>query len=234
MRSAASERGVGIAAIDRVAREDVVGRVGVEHGGQLRGPRHGPAARLAERRLIRRGDERQGLSVVLDLTADRDEDRLVALDRADDVVARDVVGGDDHDLRPVEVGIEVERIECGVRVARADRGAIPGTRDHDVIGVEGQPGELLRTLAPQRHGRAGATGDRRGGRDDERIGHVRPGRHAHRRYHRSRTTLDRTHRCDRAPRIGPTPLSHGPNALGRPYHPGHSRPARGRCPVYRG
>ena len=71
-------------------------------------------------------------------------------------------------------------------------------------------------------------------RDVERIGHVRPGRHAHRRFHRSRTTLDRTQRCDRAPRIGPTHLTHGPNALGRPYHPGHSRPARGRCPVYRG
>ena len=36
---------------------------------------------------------------MLDLAADRDEDRLVALDAADDVLARDVGRGDDDDLR---------------------------------------------------------------------------------------------------------------------------------------
>ena len=54
------------------------------------------------------GEQRQRLGVVLDLAADRDEDRLVGLDRADDVVAGDVGGGDDDDRRPVERRVEVE------------------------------------------------------------------------------------------------------------------------------
>ena len=85
-------------------------------------------AGLAQGRPVGRGEQRQRLGVVLDLAADRDEDRLVALDRADDVLAGDVGRGDDDDLRPVERRIELERVEGGVRVGRADRRAVPGAR----------------------------------------------------------------------------------------------------------
>ena len=117
----------------------------------------GAAARLAQRRPVRRGQERERLGVVLDLATDRDEDRLVALDGADDVLARDVGGGDDDDLRPVERGIELERVERGVGVGRADRRAVPRPGDDDVVRVEGDPGQLGRSLATQR--------DRPGARD---------------------------------------------------------------------
>ena len=54
-------------------------------------------ARRAARRVARSGggEERQRLGVVLDLAAERHEDRLVRLDRADDVLAGDVGRGDD-------------------------------------------------------------------------------------------------------------------------------------------
>ena len=221
--------------LDRVAREDVVGHVGVEDGGQLRRPRHGPAPRLAQRRPVRRGDERQRLGVMLDLAADRDEDRLVALDRADDVLARDVVGGDDHDLRPVEVGIEVERIECGVRVGRADRGAVPGARGRRCRRCRGP----CRSASPDLRAAAAQPGGR------DRGPSCRAGRRAHRA--RSSRVVMRTDDT-----IGPGPrwtapvvaIVHRelvrppypmvPTRVGRPYHPGHWRPARGRCPVHRG
>ena len=135
-------------------------------------------AGLAQGRLVGRGEERQRLGVVLDLAADRHEDRLVGLDRADDVLARDVGGGDDDDLRPVEGGIEVEGIERGVRVGRADRGAVPRPGDDDVVGVQGRAGQLGRSLAPQRRGRAGAAGHDGAGRDDEGVRGLGAGRHA--------------------------------------------------------
>ena len=59
-------------------------------------------ARRAQGRAVGRREQRQRLGVVLDLATERHEDRLVGLDRADDVLARDVGRGDDHDLRPVE------------------------------------------------------------------------------------------------------------------------------------
>ena len=107
-------------------------------------------ARGAQGRLVGRGQERERLGVVLDLAADRDEDRLVGLDRADDVVARDVGRGDDDDRRPVEGRVEVERGEPRVRIGRADRRAEPGAREDQVVGVFRGAGQLGRTLAPQR------------------------------------------------------------------------------------
>ncbi len=91
------ERGIRITAVDGVRGEDVVRGVRLEDGRELGGPGCDPAPRFAQRGSIRRGDQRQRFRVMEDLAADRDEDRLVVLDGADDVVARDVVGGDDHD-----------------------------------------------------------------------------------------------------------------------------------------
>ncbi len=177
------ERRIGVTAIDRVTGEDVVRGVGVEDGRQLGRPRRCPSACLAERCLVRCGDQRERLSVMLDLAADRHEDRLIGFDRGDDVVARDVVRGDDHDLRPIERGIEVEGLERSVGVGRSDRRAVPRTGDDDVVGIQRQPGQLLRPLATQRDRRARSTGDGRCGWDDERIGRARAGRHGPRRYH---------------------------------------------------
>src|SRR6266446_1425366 len=93
--------------------------------------------------------------MVLDLATDRDEDRLVVADEADDVVAWDVGGRDDHDRRPVEVGIEVEIEEAGMRVGRADRRPEPGAREDEVVGVLGGPGQLVGALPAMRGGGAG-------------------------------------------------------------------------------
>ena len=109
----------------------------------------------AARSVARSGgrEERERLGVVLDLATDRDEDRLVGLDRADDVVARDVGGGHDDDRAPVEPRVELERDEPRVRLGRADRGAEPGAREDEVVGVHGGAGELGRALAPERSAR---------------------------------------------------------------------------------
>ena len=144
----AGERGLDIGpGLDRVLGERVVRLERVEDAGQLRGPRQRPVARLAQGRLVGRGEEGQRLGVVLDLPTERDEDRLVALDRADDVLARDVGRGDDDHLRPVEAWIELERIERGVRVGRSDGGAVPRPGDDDVVRVQGRAGQLGRPFA---------------------------------------------------------------------------------------
>ena len=181
------------AGLDRVLGEGVLGLERVEHAGQLRRPRRRPVAGLAQGRLVGRGDERQRLRVVLDLAADGHEDRLVGLDRADDVLARDVGGGHDDDLRPVEGGIELEGVEGGVRVGRADRGAVPRPGDDDVVGVQGRAGQLGRSFAAQRRGRPRATGHDGSGLDDDRglrLGARRDAAdrgslHGARRYHRA-------------------------------------------------
>ena len=122
-----------------------------------------------ERVAVGRGEEDERLGVVLDLAADRDEHRLVVADQADDVVAGDVVRGDDGDLRPVEVGVEVERDESGVGVGRADRRAVPGTGEDEVVGVLRLAGELRRALAAERSGGTRPAGRDLAGGDDERI-----------------------------------------------------------------
>ena len=210
-------------------------------------------ARLAQRGPVGGGDERERLGVMLDLAADRHEDRLVRLDRADDVLARDVVGGHDDDLRPVERRVELERLERGVRDGRTDRGPVPGTRHDDVVGVQGRAGQLGGSLAAQRAGRTRSTGDGRRRRDDERVRGRRPGRHAQRRYGTG-ADLTRPHgsvRCVTAfpPRACSIHISagsarvssrrrHGPIRTRRTCHaarrrhlsPMHMPRARSRCP----
>ena len=126
------------------------------------------AARSVSRSCGR--EERQRLGVVLDLAADRDQDGLVVADQADDVLAGDVGGGDDDDLRPVERRVEVERDEAGVGVGRADRRAEPRTGKDEVVGVLRLAGQLGGALAAERGGAAGAAGGDRAGGDDERLG----------------------------------------------------------------
>ena len=107
--------------------------------------------------------------MVLDLATDRDEDRLVVADEADDVVAGDVGRGDDGDLRPVERGVEVDRDEAGVGVGRADRRPEPGAGEHEVVGVLRLTRQFGRSFATQR---GGATGTARGdlaAADDEGV-----------------------------------------------------------------
>ena len=156
-----------VAGLDRVLGEDVVGLERIEDPGSfvVRGSARCRASRSVA--LSGRGEQRQRLGVVLDLAADRDEDRLVGLDRADDVLAGDVGRGDDDDLGPVEARIEVEGIEGGVRIGRADRGAVPRPGDDDVVRVQGRAGELGRSLAAQRRGRTRATGDDGGRAQDD-------------------------------------------------------------------
>ena len=113
------------------------------------------AARRAQGLAIRGRDERERLRVMLDLAADRHEDRLVVADQAHDVVAGDVGRRDDDDLRPVEGGIEIERDEAGMGVGRPDRRAEPGAREDEVVGVLRLAGELRGALPAERSGAAG-------------------------------------------------------------------------------
>ena len=150
--------------------------------GRTRAPtpagRRRPAARSVRRRdvapglaqggAVRRRDERAGLGLVPDLAADRDEDRLVVVDQADDVLAGDVLGGDDHDALPVERVVELDAEQARVRLGRADGGAVPGAGEDEVVGVQRRPGELGRALAAQRRRGSRAAGRRRVGRDDQR------------------------------------------------------------------
>ena len=226
------ERGIRIAALDGIRREHVLGCVGVEHRGQLGRPGPGPATRLAERRLVGRRDQGERLGVVEDLATDRHEDRLVVLDRADDVLAGDVVGGDDDDLRPIEGRIELEGLVGRVRVARADGRAVPGAGDDDVVRVQRSARELRGALAAQRHGGAGAARDRRAGWDDERVWDGRPGRHARDDTIAAGPSDPLTHqtafdltgppqdRCRAAPGIPAAVRRRRSNGCWRPYHPG--------------
>ena len=123
---------------------------------------------LSRRRVSRSGggEQRHGLGDVADLAADRDEHGLVVLDRADDVLAGDVRGGRDDDLRPVDVGVGLDREELRPRLGGADRRAVPGAGEDEVVGVLRGAGELGRALAPEREAR-GAARDALPGVDDE-------------------------------------------------------------------
>ena len=132
----------------------------------------------AEHGPVGRGDERERLGVVLDLATDRDEDRLVRLDRADDVLAGDVGGGHDDTRGPVEGGVQVQGDEPGVRVGRADRDPEPGAREDQVVGVLGGSGQLRRALSTERGDASGASGYDRARLDDDGAGRLGPGRHS--------------------------------------------------------
>ena len=166
-------RGIDLAALDRVAGEHVGALERVEHRVQLLGARLEAATRLAQGRPVRGGDEGDRLRVVADLAADRDEDRLILLDEADDVRAGDVGRRDDDDRIPVEPLFAVDGDEARVGVLAPDRRAVPGAGEHEVVRVQGDARELGRALAAERSGRPGTAGDDRIRGHDERR---RPGR----------------------------------------------------------
>ncbi len=220
---------------DRVACEDMLRFERVEDRLERLGADADMRLRRAQRRAVRRGDQGEGLGVVLDLAADRDEDGLVGLDRADDVVAGDVVGGHDHDRRPVEGRVEVEGGEPRVRLGRSDGGAEPGARDDEVVSVLGRAGQLLGSFAPGRRQSASPARSGGAGRDDERSGRFGTWRHlvlmallGLGAYHRRgqgravRTALDQTP-PDRSRRCRRTPAFR-PEGVG-------NRPIRGPVPV---
>ena len=139
-----------IARLDGVVGELVVRHERVEGRRQRLGAQGDVAARLAQGCPVRRRDQGARLGLVADLAADRDEDRLVGVDEADDVVARDVFGGHDHDPLPVEGIVQVDAEEPGMGIGRADRGAEPRPGHDEIVGVQRGPGELGGALAAQR------------------------------------------------------------------------------------
>ena len=162
--------------VDLVLGEDVVALLGVEDRRQRLGDELDPALEPAERLAIRRREERDGLGVVPNLATDRDEHGLVVLDRADDVLAGDVRSRRDDDLRPVDVGVGLDGDELRARLGRADRRAVPGAREDEVVGVLRLAGELGRALAPEREARGAARGKLAGVDDEGALDDVRAGR----------------------------------------------------------
>ena len=143
---------------------------------------------------------------MLDLAADRDEDRLVVADQADDVVAGDVGGRDDGDLRPVESRVEVDSRRTG-RGRRSSgswrRTRRPGRRGRRRTSPRRSAWPVLRgggapafargrgrrlPLDDQGVGRAAARADRGAGPAGPRSGSslLRGSLHAARGYHRAR------------------------------------------------
>ncbi len=80
-----------VSGVDLVVGEDVVADERVEDSGEGGRPDRDGVAGVAQGLAVGRGEEDERLGVMLDLSADRDEDRLVVADQADDVVAGNVV-----------------------------------------------------------------------------------------------------------------------------------------------
>ena len=158
-----------IAAFDGVLGELVLALERVEDRRQSLGPQAEVVTRLAHRRPIGCRDQRHRLGLVADLAAHRHQHRLVVVDQADHVLARDVVGGHDHDSAPVEGVIQVDPQQPGMRLGGADGGAVPGTGEDEVVRVHGQAGQLLRALAAKRCA-AGPSPSRRIRGQDQRLG----------------------------------------------------------------
>ena len=163
------EARVEVAGRDLVMGEDVVAYERVEDGGEFFRPHGDPAAGGPQRLAIGGGQEQERLCVVLDLAADRYEDRLIVADETDDVVAGDVPRGDDGDLRPVERGVEVDRDEPGVGVGRTDRRPEPGAGEHEIVGVLRLARKLVGALAAERGSAAGTARRDLATADDEGV-----------------------------------------------------------------
>ena len=149
-------------------RKLLLGLEGVEDSRQALGAKANVAARLVEGGAVGRRDERAGLGLVADLATDRHEHRLVVVDQADDVLARDVVRGrDDHPL-PVERVVELDAEQARVGLRRANGRAEPGAGEDEVVRVLRLAGELGGSLAAERSGGSRTARRRRIGRDHER------------------------------------------------------------------
>ncbi len=144
------EADVQVAGRDLVVGEDVLADERIEDWRKLFRPDAHAASSRPQRFPVGGREQDQRLRVVLDLATDRDEHRLIVADEADDVVARNVVGGDDRDLRPVERRIELDGGEAGMGDRRTDRRPEPGAREDEVVGVLRGPGQLVRALAAER------------------------------------------------------------------------------------
>ena len=209
-------RGVDLAGLDVVVGERVVRSERVEDRRKRFGAHGDRLAGGAQGRLVGRGQEEQRLRVVLDLAAERDEDRLVRLDGADDVVAGDVRRGDDHDRGPVERRVLVDGHEPGVGVGRADRRAVPGARHDDVVGVERGAGQLGGALPTRRGATAGPSRHGRPGRHDQRSGRFDTRGHL---VGRPSSTSERT--IGEASRTRCAPLVTGPHRMPLAVAVGH-------------
>jgi len=211
-----------------VLGEQVIRDQRVEGRGEPLGHDAGGVACGSQRGPIRRSDQDQRLGMMLDLATDRDEDRLVGMDGADDVLARDVGGRDDHDLRPVERRVDLEGHERGVGIGRSDRRAMPGAGEDEIVGILRGTRELRRTFAPERRNAAGAPGTHRSRLDDDGVSRLGPRRrigggtslHAEGLYHRRcalRTWPDEAERWTRSGSSG-SPHSNRPDP-GEPHRP---------------
>ena len=144
----AGQRRFDVAGLDLEMGEDLAAQQRIEDRLERLGAQRHVGDRLAQERPVGRRDEGDRLGVVADLVDG--QDRLVVLDRVDDVRAGNVGGRDDHDPRPVERRIELHADQPGARLGRADRLAVPRAGKDQVVGVQGRPGQLGRTLAPER------------------------------------------------------------------------------------
>ncbi len=180
-RLASRERRGDVARLDLVVGEDALAQERVEDRRQRLGPNRYVGDGLVQEGAIRSRDQGDRLGVMANLRVD--QDRLVVLDRVDDVRAGDVGGGDDDHLRPVEAGVALDPEEAGVGLGRADRRAVPRPGEDQVVGVLGRAGQLGRTLATERPAAGCAARGRRfrpknhGGRSAARRGpdgHVSP------------------------------------------------------------
>ncbi len=91
------------------------------------------------------GDEGDRLGMMADDVLR--EHGLVVPDQVDDVLAGDVRGGQENDVRPVEAGVTLDREEAGMRLGRSDGRPVPGIGEAEVVDVAGLPGDLLDALA---------------------------------------------------------------------------------------
>ena len=149
---------------------------GSKTGGERLRPRRRTCRRgRAERGPVRRGDQRERLGVVLDLAADRHEDRLVRLIELTMFSPGMSAAVTTTTFDQSKAGIEVEGHEAGVRVGRADGAPVPGAREDEVVGVLRGAGELPGPLAPERGDGSGASGHDRAGLDDEGVRAARSG-----------------------------------------------------------